>query len=232
MPDSAAPAVPPEPGAPQPNGFSPRTRWIGGTIVVAIVVVAVILSLTLPRASDGGGTSSGPRASSAAPLPSESAVPTGSASGTPAPPVSGTPDAPAPTGQPAPVSTPIEAPAEPVPGVAVRIESLEAVQGEAQGPGEISGPAIRFAVVVENTTGDSVALGTVVVNLDFGSDRTPGSEIAKPGGAPLPTGVAAGATVEGVYLFSVPTEARDLVNITVDYSVDAAPVIFTGPAPR
>lgn len=230
MPDSSDPTVPDEPGADKWHGLSPRTRWIGGAVVVSVVVVAVILSLTLPRASEDGATSASPGATSSSSPPSESGVPSGSATGTPA--ASAAPDAPAPTGQPAPVSTPIEAPAETVPGVAVRIERLEAVQGEAQGPGEISGPAIRFAVVVENTTGGAVPLGTVVVNLDYGTDRTPGSEIAKPGGTPLPTEVAAGATVEGVYLFSVPTDARDLVNITVDYSVDVAPVMFTGPAPR
>lgn len=131
-----------------------------------------------------------------------------------------------------PTSTPIGAAAESVPGLSATIERLETVQGEARGPGEIAGPALRFAVVVVNSTGASLELSTVVVNLDYGNDRIPGGEIAAPGGSPLPARVAGGATAEGVYLFTVPADARDLVNITVDYSVDVGPVIFSGPAPR
>jgi len=220
MSDSPEPTAPPR--------LSRRSRVIGGTVVVAVVLIAVILSLTLIRPETTSTSASEAAGSASASPTATGASPAASASPEP----SVAPSAAPPGGQPAPVSTPIDAPADGVGGVSVRIERLEAVQGEARGPGEIAGPAIRFAVVVTNPTGAAVALSTVVVNLDYGADRTPGGEIAAPGGVPLPPAVAAGAAVEGTYLFTVPADARDLVTITVDSAVDIAPVQFSGPAPR
>ena len=63
-------------------------------------------------------------------------------------------------------------------------------------------------------TGDATApLGTVVVNLYYGDDETPAPPVHGPNGADLPADVAAGATVSGAYIFTVPADDRDRVRI-------------------
>lgn len=221
-----------------PRVFSPRWRWISGTALVAVVVttaIVIAIASTSPTltGSPGGSVTGGSAVSGSNGVDasaSGSALPGGSASATP--------DTPAATGAtgtdpttPVSETTPIDAPAESVPGVKVSIQQLEAIDGVARTPGEIGGPAVRFTVSVENTTSAPVSLATLVVTFDYGADRTPAAEIAEPGGSPLPAEVAAGATATGVYLFTIAPEDRSQVSITVDYSVDVPPVVFSGPAP-
>jgi hypothetical protein len=91
---------------------------------------------------------------------------------------------------------------------------------------------VRFVVTVKNDSGPSVPLQTVAVTLDYGTDRTPGLELERPGGSALTGEVATGSSAQGVYLFTVPVDQRDLIRITVDYSVEVAPIVFEGPGPR
>jgi hypothetical protein len=119
-----------------------------------------------------------------------------------------------------------------VPGVVFSISDLEAVDGVARGPGEVAGPSLRFAVSVRNDTASTVSLTSTVVNFYFGADQTPATELAAPGGVPLPDEVAAGGTARGVFVFNVPNEGRSLVQIAVDYSAGVPIVLFEGPAPH
>ena len=119
-----------------------------------------------------------------------------------------------------------------VPGVVFSIGTLEAVDGVARGPGEVGGPSLRFAVTVRNDTSDAVALTATVVNLFFGAEQSPATELTASGGAPLPESVAAGATQQGVFVFAVPGDQRDQVRIAVDYSAGVPIVLFEGAAPR
>lgn len=217
-PDTASAA--PDPGS---GGATPRAaRGARGIVLVLTIVVAigvVVVALILggpgsagPGADPGPGTGAGP----SDPAPSD-------------PPSSSPP--PDPVDPVAPEPVPIASPGTVTEGVTATITRLQAVDGVARGPGEVSGPSIRFTVTIRNTTDEEVDLASTVVTVDHGRDRTPALQLFEPGGVALPTTVAAGDSVTGVYIFSIPVERRDLVHITVDYSVGVAPLEFTGRVP-
>src|SRR3712207_1179832 len=93
----------------------------------------------------------------------------------------------------------------------------------------IAGPALRVTVRVENGTAEPVALGGVAVNLAYGPDRTPASPLDDPSRRPFATMVEPGQSAEGVYVFTVPADARDQVTIEVGYEAGAPLLQFTGP---
>lgn len=214
-----------------------RNLWLG--IAVAAVVIAAIIILVVVANGAGRPDDASPRAASTS---SASPAPTGGATGTSTPagepstppdasaPPAGAPGEPAPPPAQAPVA--LTEPAAPVPGVTFSIGALEAVDGVANGPGEVAGPALRFPVTVRNDTGEAISLTSTVVNLFAGEELSPAVEVGEPGGQPLPETVAAGASATGVFVFSVATELRDQVQISVDYSADAPVVLFEGQAPR
>jgi hypothetical protein len=187
-------------------------RWIVGAAVIA--AVAIPLTIANMSASQTAG-----------------ARPAGPAAGAAPPPVTKQPAAePAP-----PVALPpvaLTKKVAPVPGVVFSISPLEAVEGIAQGPGEIAGPALRFTLAVRNDTAKPVSLALAVVNVYAGTERAPATELRKPGGVPLPGRVASGATATGVFVFSVPDDLRDQVQVAVDFAVGAPIVVFQGTAPR
>jgi hypothetical protein len=115
--------------------------------------------------------------------------------------------------------------------VTAGVTSVESVQGTAEGPGEVAGPAIRFVVTVTNNSASTLSLRTAVVNVDYGADRTPAAELSSPGGSPFPEEVPAGSSATGTFVYTVPIEERADVRITVDYSVDVPPLVFAGPVP-
>lgn len=197
--------------------------------VIAAIVILVVVATGAPRQDDASSPGS---TSSASPSPGTS--PTDEATADPTTP----PDASAPPAEPGqPVQPPAQEvgltePAAPVPGVTFSISGLEAVDGVANGPGEVAGPALRFTLSVRNDTAEAVSLVATVVNLFAGADRAPAAELGEPGGVPLPETVAPGETATGVFVFNVPADLRDQVQISVDYSVDAPIVLFEGAAPR
>ena len=89
-------------------------------------------------------------------------------------------------------------------GVAVRVSKIESVDGEAQGPGEVAGPALRVSIEVENTSGEDVAMDLALTNLYYGKDKTPASALSGPGASPLPGTVASGDRASGQFVFGVP----------------------------
>ena len=173
-------------------------------------------------------------ASSASARPSSSARPSASPPPAPRPTASATRSSdPAPT---ATVSTkppvPIDKPDEVERGLTARVSKLESVTGEATGPGEIAGPALRAAITLSNDSGEALDLSSTVVNLYYGSAETPASALSGPAAAELPRRVKAGGKATGRFVFSVPAEERSDVLITVDYSVETPVVAFRGRAPR
>lgn len=116
-------------------------------------------------------------------------------------------------------------------GVTAEIVTLEAVEGVAQLPGEISGPAVRVRVRLANGSDAVVNLSRVLVDVSYGPDRTPGLALGEPDAEPFIGELAAGDTAEGVYVFGVPLDARDQVQISVSYDVTAPILVFEGPAP-
>ncbi|MCI2956175.1 hypothetical protein MN032_00615 [Agromyces atrinae] len=121
---------------------------------------------------------------------------------------------------------------EPVPienGITIAVTGLESVEGEAQIPGEVSGPAIRVTVDLRNDSAETISLRQTIVNLYYGDSLTAGNPILQPGGAPLPEEVAAGASATGVYVFSVPADDRERVRVEIDVDIDQTIVLFEGP---
>ncbi|MFC4628804.1 hypothetical protein ACFO6V_11205 [Promicromonospora alba] len=113
-------------------------------------------------------------------------------------------------------------------GVTVAVPKVEEVTGEANTPGEVGGPALRFTVDVTNGTGKTLDLRTVVVNAYYGPDRTPASPLLKPGGKAFESEVGDGDTARGVFVFNVPAEFQDKVELEIDPRIDAPIAIFTG----
>ena len=122
----------------------------------------------------------------------------------------------------------LDAPAAVGNGVVATLPSIESIEGTAVGPGNIAGPALRVTVRIENGTDEPVWLDGVAVNLYHGEERTPASPLDDPSRSPFTGSIAPGESGEGVYVFSVPTEVRDLVTIEVGYQAGAPLLLFTG----
>jgi hypothetical protein len=116
-------------------------------------------------------------------------------------------------------------------GVTAEIVRIEAVDGVAELPGEISGPALRITVRLNNGTDAPLVLPRVQVDVNAGADRAPGLALTEPGGAPFTGELAPGESADGVYVYGVPLDRRDQVQVLVLYSVEAPIVVFEGPAP-
>lgn len=221
----------------------PRWRRLGlaGVIGVAVLLlgatfwvsqgggspVAGATGAVSPNATPGTATAS---AEPTAETPVQSAEPSpGASPQTEAP-------APEPPADAAPLTelppVPLTEQVAPVPGVVFGIDGLEAVDGVAQGPGEVGGPALRFTLTLRNDTEATVSLASTVVNLYAGAEQLPMVDLQEPGGLPLPDDVGAGATVTGVFVFAAPVDQRDQVKIGVDYLVGVPIVVFEGAAPR
>lgn len=123
---------------------------------------------------------------------------------------------------------PFGAEVTPEPGVAVTVTSVEKVTGEASVPGEVGGPALRFAVEVRNGTDTVLDLRTVVVNAYYGPDRAPTTPLLKPGARAFEPELEAGGSADAAFVFSVPSEFQDRVELEIDPGVGSPIVIFTG----
>ena len=121
----------------------------------------------------------------------------------------------------------LDDPAE-VGAVTARLARIEAIQGEADGPGEVAGPALRVSVDLTNSGAEAVDLTGVVVNLFHGPEALPAEMLSGSGAAWLSGSLAPGATVTGVYVFPVPLDDRDPVQVTVFLTVDEPTVLFEG----
>ncbi len=116
-------------------------------------------------------------------------------------------------------------------GMTFRLTELEAVDGEANGPGEIAGPAVRVTVVAANDSASPVSLVGVVVDLTYGAEKTSAAPLSGPGVVRFEGQVAAGGSATGVYVFDVPVDQRGVVTVLVSYLASVSPVVFEGPAP-
>lgn len=116
-------------------------------------------------------------------------------------------------------------------GMTFRVEQLEAVEGEAAGPGEIAAPAVRVTVVATNGGTEPVLMQSVVVDLTAGDDAASAPPLSGPGVERFVGELAPGASATGVYVFDVPIERRGRVAILVSYLASVSPVVFEGSAP-
>ncbi|MFD2026428.1 hypothetical protein [Promicromonospora aerolata] len=219
-----------------------RRRLVVALVVLALAVAAVVAVVTLRSNAEpaAGALSSASPTTSGADAEDERA---GGEPGTGTPsPVGSEPAGPSSSDEAEPGSDKVAAPepretldpapfdavATPEPGVTVRVDAVEEVTGEANVPGEVGGPALRFAVELANGTGKVLDLRTVVVNAYYGPDRTPATPLLKPGGKAFEAEVAAGGSAGAAFVFGVPTEFQDEVELEVDAGVGKAIAIFTG----
>lgn len=187
------------------------------SVVVALVVIGIVLWLTIRPGAPVSESTAKPSSSASA---SSSTLPTAEPGSTLPPAGSG--DDTIGFDDTAPVSD----------AVTVKIESLEAVDGEASQPGEVAGPSIRVTIAFTNTGSEAYSLTGAVANAYYGADLTPAIELVAPGGVPFPEQAAAGETVRGTFIFNIPEDQRDTVRVTVDYAAAEPAVVFEGAAPR
>ncbi|WP_210480610.1 hypothetical protein [Naasia sp. SYSU D00948] len=211
-----------------------RRTWIIAA-VAAVAALGIAAAIILGFASRG-----------AAPTPVRTtASASASASATPDSPTASPDPSASPTAAPAPVepgevvgepgeevTSDIDAPATVEPGLAVVVTEVNPVEGTANAPGEIAGPALQFVIEFRNSGDQPVALDQVSVTADYGPDRTPALELEQEETVQVPAQAGAGETVRGSYVFNVPPDERGLVRLIVFTSVDAPIVAFEGSAPR
>jgi cytoskeletal protein RodZ len=217
-----------------------RSRLRGAAIVavlVAVIVVVVVIALVTGGARMPAATTTSTPAAPTAAIASATPSAAAAASTRPKPTASSTPKAStskapkAPTPQPTKTAA-ISSPAPIVKALTAEVTKSEAVQGKAEGPGEIAGPAVRFTIAIKNATGKSIDLSNTVVNAYYGSDSTPAVELQEPGGKAFPRSVANGRSATGVFVFNIAKDQRKRVEVTVDTSVRNPVVAFKGSAPR
>ncbi len=227
-----------------------RTGIVGGA--AALAAVALTLALTGAFGSDDDADPA------AAPTPSTSASPTPTESPAPGPSPTATPTAPAPeppapsdpaapadegSGQ-APVDVvvpPAEVPVlPPVPlseeadfgtQVAARLTAVARVDGEGQGLGEDSGPALAVTVEMTNGTAAAVDLSVVVVNLTDAAGNPGQMLLGDPRSAPFTGPLAAGASATATYVLRLPADDTTDVSVTLSYGAEAPTAVFSGPVP-
>ena len=210
-----------------PRDATVRRRWL--LAGMAVLLVGVLGAVLVVR----GGDDESPQAAG------DAATAT---SGAPTPPpetVAPPPPTPEPTGPTEsatalPVSlpeVPLDASAAVGNGVVAGIVELEAIEGSAVGPGNIAGPALRVTVGIENGTAVPVSVSGVAVNLYYGPDKAPASPLEDPSQRPFTGMLEPGESGQGVYVFTVPADQRDVVTIEVGYQAGAPLLLFTGAAP-
>lgn len=116
-------------------------------------------------------------------------------------------------------------------GVSATITDITAVQGEAKGIGEVAGPAVRFKVTVLNDTAAVLALDGAVVDVSYGDDEQPASQLSGPAPEAFPASVAPGESGVGVFIFAVPLEARDKMKIHFNLEAETPIATFAGKVP-
>jgi len=213
---------------------SRRRLLLAGTLVL-VVVALVVLGLVTGRNGDGdrgaqavaetsAAQTSGAPPSATAVAPSTSATPP-AVSSAPAP---TTPTA---VGDELPPSLPPVALTDTAAvdgAVAAELTDVRAIEGEGTGPGNVAGPAVAVTVRLTNGTAEELSLDGAVVSLTYTSDARPASPLDDPSAAPLSGALAPGSSAEGVYVFSVPADQRDVVSVAIGYQAGAPYLVFTG----
>lgn len=198
-----------------------------GALVAILVLGGLVLLLT---GDDDAESVSGTPGSGDTPA----ATPSVDASGSPLP--SRDPDQPGPVETVEPqrqerIRVPLQEPAVLGNGVRVALTRIESVKGEARGPGETAGPALRITVAVTNDSAEEVALLGAVLTAFYGPDAAPAGDLSGPGRRILPQSVAPGRTVRGTYVFAVPVDQRDRLRVEFGYDAEEPRVVFVGAAP-
>ncbi len=114
--------------------------------------------------------------------------------------------------------------------ISARLAEVKAVDAQARVPGEISGPAVAITVEISNDSPNAIGLDSVSVDVQ-GAGGVPTSPITTDPASPLSGVLQPGEKKTGVYVFTMPADARNGASITVLYSADAPVALFAGNIP-
>lgn len=117
-------------------------------------------------------------------------------------------------------------------GITADISAMKAVSGEARGPGEVSGPSLRFTVTIHNQTTTAISTANVVVNVGAGTDNIPAISLSGPGVLGFTDNILPGESGSGTYVYLVPLNERGTVRILVNFEVNSTIAAFEGVAPQ
>jgi hypothetical protein len=201
-------------------------RRVPAAVLVLLVAAGVVLAVVL-----GGGQDRGAPATPAA--PSTPSVPSGGPGAEPAGPSQ--PSEPAPEPQavaggdappPALPAVALDEDAAAGDGVTAAVRSVETIQGEGHGPGQVDGPAVRVTVELRNGTAGALSLDGVSIAVTTGADALPASPIDDPAVRPFTGELAAGESATAVYVFTV--QGGGPVTVEVGHRAGAPLLVFTG----
>lgn len=206
-------------------------------------------STPVPRGTRKSPSGTGSAPVSATSPPASTGVPTGtrespSEAGPATPTPTGPPPASTPVPQPVPgdvsatVSTgpeqtgrpvALDSPADAGDGLKASITRVRGINAKAEGPGEVSGPALALTVSVENGSRRPADLGATAVTLED-SEGAPAAEILSPPAKPLAGTLASGKTATGTYVFRVANDRRDPIRVLVTLGSGLPVLVFRGDA--
>ncbi|AMD86745.1 hypothetical protein AXF14_02925 [Actinomyces radicidentis] len=209
-----------------------RTAAGLGVVLLALGAGACSTHSGSSASASATATTSAGAGATAAPAPTATTGSTAAPSAAVADPSDGASLFPGQAGYTQPESTPVALDDDQSAGdVRVALGKITSTKGVADGPGEVSGPALVVTVTLENTGSKAVDLSAASVTLSYGKDETPATTFASMDQAKsLPSSVAAGKSVTGSYVFAVPTGSQDDVTIDVIVTTDQPVAVFDGSA--
>jgi hypothetical protein len=213
----------------RPPADGPRRRLVLAAVATLLVavLVAVVVALAL-RDDEAAASADG----------GSGAAPSSSATLTPAAPpeLAPAPVTPEPAG---PTEDASELPASLAPvgfdqqaavgdGIVADVVTMESIDGTAVGPGNIAGPALRVTIRITNGTTGPVSLDGVAVDLAHGEEQLPASPLDDPSVVLFSGSLQPSESREGVYVFTVPADDRELLTLSVGYQAGAPFMVFIG----
>ena len=209
----------------------PRGRRVVAAVVAAAVLVVVVAVAAVVLTDRGSARVDDQLSASTPPPPASARGEETAGSGTsptsnssPAATEKATGDAP---GAAKTTSASLDETAESGEGVSVKVVKIEHVQGKANGPGEVAGPAVRLTVQVANGSPKQLSMELALVNVYYGEARTPAASLSGPGADPLAGSIDPGKSASGRYVFGVPRSKQDQLTVEFSYTTDAPTVIFS-----
>ncbi len=112
-------------------------------------------------------------------------------------------------------------------GVMISIAEINRIDGEAQLPGEIAGPALLVVVQITNSGPDPINLSAVTVNV-FDADGQASTPLTADPASPISGVLDAGDSIEGRYVFSFDTDRPQPVTVEASHSLDQPIARFVG----
>ncbi|WP_159611315.1 hypothetical protein [Glutamicibacter sp. JC586] len=90
------------------------------------------------------------------------------------------------------------------PQTQMRISQIKSTTSEAQGIGEIAGPATLVEIRLNNKSDSELDLSVAQLRLFYGKQKEPASLLTDDRSAPLPLEIKAGDSITATYLFAAP----------------------------